>query len=114
MMRTAPTKGPPTRRGPVWQKSCAWVSGITPSHLALNALAPRCSPEHNVPSFVIDLVTNGTGWNPAVRLKGRSAKLPGGLLSYARMTATCDEESWALPRDLSHALTGRQCITGLE
>ena len=59
-----------------------------------------------MPSFVIYLVTNGTGWNPAVRLKGRSAKLPGGLLFYARMTATCDEESWALPRDLSHALTG--------
>jgi hypothetical protein len=27
------------------------------------------------------LVTNGTGWNPAIRLKGRVAKLPGGLLS---------------------------------
>ena len=41
----------------------------------------RGSAERNVPSFVIDIVTDGTGWNPAVRLKGRSAKLPGGLLS---------------------------------
>ena len=45
-------------------------------------------------------VTNGTGHESAVRLKGRAAKLPGGLL-----LGSCAEESRAVYPHLSHALT---------